>query len=487
MRLRIRPGERLPVDGVVRHGCSETNEAAITGESRPVAKDPGSSVHAGSVNLLGQLIVECTAPASESAWAAISRSVRDSLTPESPIQRLADRWAAFFVPGVVVLAGVTVFLWSRQLPFDQSLLAGLAVLVVACPCALGLAAPMATTLGIGLLGQSGCLVRDGAVLETLAQIKGVAFDKTGTLTTGTPRLVGIEADDTPADEVLRVAASLERGSEHPIAETVVSAADGKNVALVDVFDPHAVPGLGIVGGIAGQPAAAGTQALMTEQGWTVPRHLLARAEALETERYSLVWVGWAGRARGLLWLDDRLRDRARETVQGLRRQGLFTALLTGDRRSVATRVGDTVGADAVEAGLSPQDKVEALAGLSRRHGPMAMVGDGINDGPVLAAASVGVAVCGATDLARETADVVLPEDGLRLMPWVIDVAVRVRRTILINLAGAFGYNAIALTLAVMGWLQPVAAALLMVASSLAVVVNSLRLSKQCAGRMTNQT
>ena len=485
MRIRLRPGERVPVDGVVRHGHSETDEAVITGESRPLAKQPGSKVIAGSMNLLGQLIVECTAPAVESAWAAISRSVRDSLKRSTPIQRLADRWAAFFVPGVVVLAVLTVSFWSGELPFDQSLLAGLAVLVVACPCALGLAAPMATTLGIGLLGQRGCLVRDGAVLETLAQIKGVAFDKTGTLTTGTPWLVGIEADDTPADAVLGVAASLERGSEHPIAETVVSAATERNISLVDVFEPRAVPGRGIVGDIAGKPAAVGTAALMNELGWKISSDLLSRAEALETGHYSLVWVGWAGRARGYLWLDDRLHERARETVQGLRCQGLFTALLTGDRRSVARRIFDAVGADAVEASLVPQDKVEALADLTRRHGPMAMVGDGINDAPVLASAAVGVAVGGATDLTRQTADVVLPEDGLHLMPWVIDVAVRVRRTILINLAGAFGYNAIALTLAALGWLQPVAAALLMVGSSLAVVVNSLRLSKQCARPMTS--
>lgn len=398
MRIRLRPGERVPVDGVVRHGRSETDEAVITGESRPVAKEPGSLLRAGSVNLLGQLIMECTAPASESTWAAISRSVRDSLKQETPIQRMADRWAAFFVPGVIVLAGLTVAFWSRELPFDQSLLAGLAVLVVACPCALGLAAPMATTLGIGLLGQRGCLVRDGAVLETLAQIKGVAFDKTGTLTMGAPRLVGIEADRTSADEILRIAASLERGSEHPIAETVVSAANNKNVTIVEVFDLRVVPGQGIVGRIDGKPAAVGTAAFMEEMGWKVPPDLLSRAETLETEHYTLVWVGWSGRARGLLWLDDRLRDRAQETVQSLRRRGLLTVLLTGDRHPVATRVGTIVGIDLVKAVLSPQDKVDVMADLSQRLGPMVMVGDGINDGPALATAAVGVAVGGATDL-----------------------------------------------------------------------------------------
>ena len=485
MRIRVRPGERVPVDGVVRHGRSEINEAVITGESRPLAKDPGSIMRAGSVNLLGQLIVECTAPASQSTWAMISRSVRDSLKQETSIQRLADSWAAYFVPGVLVLAGVTILLWSRELPFDQALLAGLAVLVVACPCALGLAAPMATSLGIGLLGQRGCLVRDGAVLEILAGVKGVAFDKTGTLTMGAPRLVGIEAGDTPVDEILRVAASLERGSEHPIAETVVAAADKRNISMVEIFEPRAVPGRGIVGQIAENSAAVGTAALMEELEWTLPSDLLSRAEALDADHYSLVWVGWAGRARGLLWLDDRLRERARESVQGLRRQGLFTALLTGDRQPVARRIAGAVGADAFQADLAPQGKVEALAQLTRRHGPMAMVGDGINDGPVLAAAAVGVAIGGATDLARETADLDLPEDGLHLMPWVIDVAICVRRTIVMNLAGAFGYNVIALTLAAIGWLQPVAAALLMVASSLAVVVNSLRLKRQCARQIAD--
>ena len=487
MRIRIRPGERVPVDGVVRHGRSETDEAVLTGESRPLAKSPGSMVRAGSINMLGQLIVECTAPASQSVWAAIARSVRQALEQQTPLQRLADRWAAVFVPGVIILAALTVFIWSREGPFGPSLLAGLAVLVVACPCALGLAAPLATTLGIGLLGQRGCLVRDGAVLEALAQIKGVAFDKTGTLTMGTPRLAGMETGDIPGDEVLRIAASLERGSEHPIAQTLVAAAHEKNISLDEILELRAVPGSGIVGEVDGKTAAVGTANLMTELGWSVPPELLSRAKTLERGDFSLVWVGWAGHARGLMWLDDRLHEGARDTVQGMRRHGLFTALLSGDAQAIAARVAESVGADAIEAALSPQDKVAALADLTRRHGPMAMVGDGINDAPVLAHAAVGVAVGGASDLARETADIVLPEGGLHLMPWVIGVAFAVRRTIVINLAGAFGYNAIALTLAVMGWLQPMAAALLMVGSSLFVIVNSLRLNRQCARGMTNRT
>ena len=254
----VRPGERIAVDGVVVEGFSDVDEAVITGESRPVAKAPGAAVLAGSINHGGALLVRSTGAGSATRWARIARSVRQALAQPSRAQRLADRIAAAFVPAVLVLAALTVLFWAQRSPFDEALLAGLAVLVVACPCGLGLAGALATTLGIGRLARRGCLVRGGQVLEALAGVRVVAFDKTGTLTSGATCVTGIETDGTPADEVLRVAAGLERSSEHPVARAVVKAAAERRISTALARSARAVPGRGILGEAAGQPAAVGS-------------------------------------------------------------------------------------------------------------------------------------------------------------------------------------------------------------------------------------
>lgn len=473
----VRPGERIAVDGVVVEGSSHVDEAVITGESRPVAKAPGATALSGSVNHEGALVIRSTGAGSASRWAQIAHLVRQALTEPSNAQRLADRIAGKFVPAVLVLAGLTVFLWSRWTAFDEALLAGLAVLVVACPCGLGLAGALATTLGIGRLARRGCLVRGGQILETLAGVRVVAFDKTGTLTSGATSVTAIATDGTPSDEVLRVAAGLERASEHPLGRAVVDAAVQRGIRPELVVQARSVPGRGILGDAEGRPAVVGSRVWFAELGWPVPVELMRSAHRLEAADDSLIYVGWAGRVRGVLGLGDTPLPEARPVVRSLRGLGLLTVLLTGDRTEAADRIAAAVGVDGCAAGLSPEAKQAALGQWRGRHGRVAMVGDGLNDGPVLAAADVGIAAGSATDLAREAADIVLPRGGLRLLPWTIGLSCAVRRTIIGNLLWAFGYNAIGLGLAVSGQLQPVLAAVLMAGSSMLVVLNSLRLER----------
>ena len=476
--VRVRPGERIPVDGIVLEGEAATDEAIITGESRPVPKNVGSTTLAGSINLDGILLIRSCGSASSTRWAQICRSVRDTLAHCSPTQEVADRAAGIFVPAVIFFGVLTTLYWAQRLTFDHALLTGLAVLVVACPCAVGLAAPLAISLGIGRLARHGCLVRDPAALEALARIRILAFDKTGTLTSGKPRLVSIEGV-IPGDEVLAWVAGLERHSEHAFARGIVDAAAARKIAPVDVQEVRAIPGRGVRGCAAGQAVAAGSLTFMQDLAWTLPEALAEHSRGLEASGHSLVYVGRSERVQAVLALDDTPLAEARSTLEALRGMGLRLVLLTGDRPAPAERVAGGVGIAHVEAGLSPEAKGAALDRL-REHGTrVAMVGDGLNDGPVLAAADVGIAVGSATDLARETASVVLPRDGLSLLPWVIGVARTVRATILMNLLWAFGYNLIALCLAACGMLAPIGAAAIMAGSSVLVVMNSLRLERCC--------
>lgn len=478
MRVRVLPGERVPVDGMVVAGSSHVDESVLTGEVRPIAKRPGSAVLSGSLNHEGCLSVEATVAGSDGRWARIGRAVRDALARRSAAERLTDRIAGAFVPLVMLLAVVTVVYWSGHAPLPQALFAGLAVLVVACPCALGLAAPLATTLGIGTLVRRGVLVRGPEVLERLTRAKVVAFDKTGTLTAGRLQLVAIVPDPTTSeDEVLQRAAALERGSEHPLAQAVVAAASARALALPAARDARAQPGLGVSGWCDDGPIIAGSAAFVEASGGPPPEALRPRIAALQASGQTLVHVGWGGRWRGALAFGDTVLAEAAQTVRELEAQGLRCVLLTGDLPAAAERVASAVGIDSWRATLTPEGKLAEVERLARTFGPVVMVGDGLNDGPVLAAAAVGVAVGSATDLARESADVTLPAGGLRLLPAVVQRARRVRRTIVANLAWAFGYNGIALALAAAGLLSPVWAALIMAGSSLLVIANSMRLER----------
>ena len=475
--VRVRPGERIPVDGVVVEGESNADEAVITGESRHVAKSAGAAVIAGSINLDGPLLIQSSGAGTATRWAQICRSVREALVRRSPTQRIADRVVTMSVPLVLLLGGLAVVYWSQTLPFDRALLIGLSVLVVACPCAVGLAAPMATSLGIGRLARHGCLVREPGVLELLAHVRLLAFDKTGTLTSGNPRVVGIDRDGVGVDEVLARAAGLERHSEHGLARAIAAAAATRDITPIATRDVRSIPGRGIRGVADGETVAAGSRALMNDLGWRLSPALAERARAQDATGHSLVYVGWGQRVQAVLSLDDQPIPEARATIAALRQRGLNIALLSGDLVPAADRIAAMVGVDDVQASLSPEAKRTALDRYRQDFGVVAMVGDGLNDGPVLAAADIGIAVGSATDLARETAALVLPVDKLWMMPWVIDVSRAVRRTIVTNLMWAFGYNLVALTLAALGLLQPIFAAAVMAGSSILVVVNSLRLER----------
>jgi P-type Cu2+ transporter len=475
--VRVRPGERIAVDGVIVEGASHADEAVITGESRPVEKDLGSAAIAGSINMEGLLLIRSSGSGTATRWAQICRSVRDALMRSSPIQRLADRAVAAAVPGVLVLGGLTVTYWAHWLPLDRAMLTGVAVLVVACPCAVGLAAPLATSLGIGRLARHGCLIRDAGALEELARVRVLAFDKTGTLTLGKARVVAIETDGAPTSEVLALAAGLERYSEHGLGRAVVGAAAERGIESVHVRDVRAVPGRGIVGRSDGGTVAAGNRALMRDLSFTVAPGLAEQGWSAEASGHSVIYVGWGERARAVIALDDSPIPEARATIAALRARGLRTAVLTGDLAPAAHRVAAALGIEDVRAGLTPEDKRIALDWHRRSRDVVAMVGDGLNDGPVLVEADVGIAVGTATDLARETAAVVLPVGGLWLLPWIIDVARAVRTTVRTNLLWAFGYNLVALTLAALGMLQPIIAAAVMAGSSILVVLNSLRLER----------
>jgi Cu2+-exporting ATPase len=475
--VRVRPGERIPLDGTVMEGESHADEAVITGESRLVPKGVGSPVIAGSINMDGPLLIRSNRAGTDTRWAQICRSVRDALTRRSPTQRLADRVVGIFVPLVLSLGALTALCWAQWLPFDRALLIGLSVLVIACPCAVGLAAPLATSLGIGRLARRGCLVREPGALEELARARLLAFDKTGTLTSGRARVVRIETTDVVADEVLARAAGLERHSEHGFGHAIAAAAAVRGLDPVVAGDVQTLPGRGIRGNADGEAVVAGNRALMSELGWSVAPTLGERGRSLEADGYSVIYVGWGEHVRAALALDDAALPEARSTVEALRSRGLHVMLLSGDLARATQRVAVAAGIEDAQSGLSPEVKRAALRRLRQRYGVVAMVGDGLNDGPVLAEADVGIAVGSATDLARETAAVVLPRDGLWMLPWVVDVARAARKTILTNLLWAFGYNLIALTLAVLGLLQPVLAAAVMAGSSVLVVLNSLRLER----------
>jgi len=477
MLVRVRPGERIPVDGVVTEGESHTDEAVITGESRQVAKSVGSPVIAGSINLDGPLLIQCSGAGTTTRWAQICRSVRDALVRRSPTQRIADRVVGASVPVVLALGGLTMLYWAQWLPLERALLFGLAVLVVACPCAVGLAAPLATSLGIGRLARCGCLVRDPGVLEALARTRLLAFDKTGTLTSGRAHVVGIVSDGAGTDEVLARAAGLERYSEHGFGHAITTAAAVRGLDPVVTGDVRILPGRGIRGNADGKAVVAGNGALMSELGWSVAPALSEHGRSLEADGYSVIYIGWGEQVRAALALDDSVLPEARSTVEALRSRGLHVLLLSGDLAHATQRVAVAAGIQDAQSGLSPEAKRAALRQLRQRYNVVAMVGDGLNDGPVLADADIGIAVGSATDLARETAALVLPRDGLWMLPWVVDVARAVRMTILTNLLWAFGYNLIALTLAALGLLQPVLAAAVMAGSSVLVVLNSLRLER----------
>jgi Cu+-exporting ATPase len=483
-RLRVRPGEKVPVDGVVREGASAVDESMITGEPIPAEKSPGRRVTGGTINGTGALVMRAERVGNDTLLAQIVRLVSEAQRSRAPIQRLADVVSGYFVPAVVVAAALTFTAWAARGPeprLAHALLAAVAVLIVACPCALGLATPMSIMVGVGRGAAAGVLIKDAAALETLERVDTLLIDKTGTLTEGKPRLTTVEGPDE--GEVLRLAASLERGSEHPLAAAVVAAAEARGLTLGSVTEFRARAGMGVTGRADGHAVALGNRALLEEIGASLGP-LAARAEALREDGQTVVYLAVDGRAAGLLGVEDPIKDSTREALRLLRDQGLRVIMLTGDSATTAGAVARKLGLDGFEAEVLPERKAEAVRRLQAEGRVVAMAGDGINDAPALAQAQVGIAMGTGTDVAMESAGVTLVKGDLRGIARAIRLSRATMRNIRQNLFFAFIYNALGVPLAAgvlypaFGLLlSPMVAAAAMSFSSVSVITNALRLRK----------
>jgi Cu+-exporting ATPase len=486
--IRIRPGERLPVDGTVVEGASTVDESMLTGESVPVEKGPGAAVSGGTVNRTGGFVFRATRVGRETTLARIVALVEEAQGSRAPIQRLADRVAAVFVPVVLVIAALTFAGWwwlGPQPSLVYALTNAVAVLVIACPCAMGLATPTAIMVAAGRGAESGVLIRSAAALERLNDVTTVVFDKTGTLTVGRPVVsdVIVAGTDVTEAEVLALAAAAEQGSEHPIGEAVVARAKELGLALPPVGTFVTVPGQGIDALASDGRVLVGNRALMQARGIEVEA-LEPKAEALAAAGRTVVYVAFAGRALGLVAVADVLKQDAREAVAMLRRRGLEVVMLTGDHRVTAEAIAREAGIDRVLAEVQPEGKAREVAGLAGEGRVVTMVGDGINDAPALAQAAVGIAMGSGTDVAIEAADVTLMRGDVVGVVVAVDLARRTIRIVKQNLVWAFGYNVVLIPVAA-GllyplWgvlLSPILAGAAMAFSSVSVVTNSLRLKR----------
>ncbi|HVL72215.1 MAG TPA: heavy metal translocating P-type ATPase [Beijerinckiaceae bacterium] len=470
----VRPGERVPVDGLVREGASEIDESMVTGESLPVHREPGDRVVGGSVNGSGLLAVEATAVGRDTTLARIVRLVEGAQASKAPIQKLVDRVSAVFVPVVVALAILTFLAWWWAAgSAAAAVITAVTVLVIACPCALGLATPTAIMAGTGAAAAGGILIKDAETLERATAIRAVALDKTGTLTEGKPALVAFEAFSGERRDLLAAVAALQRGSEHPLARAVVAAAEAEHLALPAATKVRAVPGRGLEGEVGGRRLAVGSARHMADLGLPVEESDAHRGRSVSYvaelgERPGLV---------GLLAFADRPRATARAAVEKLHALGIRTIMLTGDNRASAEAVAEAVGVDEVIAEVLPEDKARIVGELKARHGQVAMVGDGINDAPALAAADLGIAMGSGTDVAMEAAGVTLMRSDPLAVADAIEVARLTRAKIRQNLFWAFAYNTAGLPLAAFGLLNPIIAGAAMAFSSVSVVTNALLLRR----------
>jgi cation-transporting ATPase V/Cu+-exporting ATPase len=472
--VRVHPGEKIPADGVVVEGSSAVDESMLTGESVPVEKAEGDQVAGATLNVDGTLLVRATRVGSETALAQIARLVAEAQSGKAPIQRLADRVAAVFVPVVMVIAAATAlgwFLWTGDA--RDALVPAVAVLIIACPCAMGLATPAALMVGTGRGAQLGTLIRGPEVLERSRRIDVVVFDKTGTLTEGRMRLEDVVGDE----RTLALAASAEAGSEHPIARAVVEGARDRGVSLAPATGFRSVSGLGVRAMVDGEEVLVGRHRLLEGAGHAAPEWLAEEVARLESEGKTVFLVGWGGQGRGAVAVADALKPSASGVVEGLRSMGIEVAMITGDNRVTAEAIARRIGLDRVLAEVLPGDKVQEIERLQSEGKVVAMVGDGINDGPALAQADLGIALGTGTDVAIEASDLTLVKDDLKGVLTAVRLSRRTYLTIVQNLFWAFGYNVAAVPLAAFGLLDPIIAAAAMAFSSVSVLTNSLRLRR----------
>jgi Cu+-exporting ATPase len=493
-RLRIRPGEKVPVDGAVVEGTSYVDESMVTGEPIPVEKGPGSPVIGGTINGNGGLVMRAERVGAETLLAQIVKMVGEAQRTRAPIQRLADVISAYFVPGVVAVALLTFVAWATIGPEPRlayALVNAVAVLIIACPCALGLATPMSIMVGTGRGALAGVLVKNAEALETLERVDTLVLDKTGTLTEGKPRVVtALAAPGQDEPELLRLAASLERGSEHPLAAAVVAAAQERGLALSPAESFEAITGRGVKGRVDGHLVSVGNRPLLDEPGVDAGAEpeagdgLLGRVEELRREGQTVVFVAIDGRPSGLLGIADPIKSTSAEAVRRLHDEGLRVVMLTGDSRTTAEVVARKLGIDEVRAEVLPAQKGEEVRRLQSQGRVVAMAGDGINDAPALAQAEVGIAMGTGTDVAIESAGVTLIGGDLRGIVRARILSRATMRNIRQNLAFAFLYNLLGVPIAAgvlypfFGiLLSPMIASAAMTFSSVSVIVNALRLRR----------
>jgi Cu+-exporting ATPase len=486
-RLRIRPGEKVPVDGVVLEGTSSVDESMVTGEPVPVEKSAGERVIGATVNGTGALVMRAERVGSETLLSRIVQMVAEAQRSRAPIQKLADRVAAWFVPAVVGTAGLTFIAWSLWGPdprMAHALINAVAVLIIACPCALGLATPMSIMVATGRGATLGVLFKNAEAIEVMRQVDTLVVDKTGTLTEGKPKLVSVTtADGWEEADLLRLAASLERGSEHPLAAAIVEGARERGVALVEAGDFASITGQGVTGRVDGRKVALGNKTLLAELG-IGDGGLADRAEALRAEGQTVMFVAVEGRPAGLVGVADPIKESTPEAIRQLHDEGLRVVMLTGDNRTTAAAVAKRLGLDEVQAEVLPDGKAEVVKQLQAEGRKVAMAGDGINDAPALALAEVGIAMGTGTDVAMESAGVTLVKGDLRGIVRARRLSQATMRNIRQNLFFAFVYNALGVPVAAgvlypfFGLLlSPVIAAAAMSFSSVSVVSNALRLRR----------
>jgi Cu+-exporting ATPase len=481
--LRVRPGEKVPVDGLVVEGRSSVDESMISGEPVPIEKEPGGKVVGGTVNGTGSLLVRAERVGADTLLAQIVRLVSEAQRSRAPVQRLVDQVSRWFVPAVIAVSLLTFFLWWRYDPnrgaaLTHAIMHAVAVLVIACPCALGLATPMAIMVGTGKGAEAGVLIRDAESLEVLHQADTLVADKTGTLTEGKPRLVVVEPSPGFSEkELLHLAASLERGSEHPLAAAVVGGATERGVELVRGEDFQSLTGRGVTGRVEGKTVVLGNAGLLAEHG--VSAEVLAgRAEELRREGHTVLLAAIDGKLAGLLGVADPIRASTPEAIRLLHADGLRLIMLTGDNRTTAEAVARRLGIDEVIAEVLPAQKSEVVARLQEQGRIVAMAGDGSNDAPALARARVGIAMGTGTDVAMESAGVTLVRGDLRAIARARRLSRFTLSAIRQNLFLAFVYNTVSIPLAAVGIFNPILAGAAMSLSSVSVIVNSLRLRRK---------
>ncbi|MFP6849830.1 MAG: heavy metal translocating P-type ATPase [Pseudomonas sp.] len=473
----VKPGERFPVDGLVKEGQSDADEALISGESLPQPKQPGDSVTAGAINGEGRLLIETTALGAETVLSRIIRLVEDAQAAKAPIQKLVDKVSRIFVPSVLLIALATLLVWlALGASVETALLNAVAVLVIACPCALGLATPTAIMAGTGVAARHGILIKDAEALEVAHSVTLVAFDKTGTLTSGAPRIAHLQACDGDTSQLLQLAGALQRGSEHPLAKAVLDACSEQQLTLAEVSDSKALAGRGIAGKVGDRQLALGNKRLL-EEHWLQNLTLMAEAQAWEAEGRTLSWLieqAPQPQVLGLFAFGDTLKDGAAEAIAALTAQGIDSHLISGDNLGSVHAVAQALGITAAHAEVLPADKAKIITEL-KQGAVVAMVGDGINDAPALAAADVGIAMGSGTDVAMQAAGITLMRGDPRLVPDALDISKRTYQKIRQNLFWAFAYNLIGIPLAAAGFLNPMLAGAAMALSSVSVVSNALLL------------